>query len=133
ARGRRRTRRLRHSKADRRARAEAESHRIEARKAGQGDVVRLVAGVAPRPEGPELGTGVDADGAWAVVGPRYAAPGVMTVLAPFPAAAWAKASATRSSGKLAVTSRFTPSPGRRASARRKAVPRPNAPPSLSSR
>jgi len=43
----------------------------------------------------------------------------MTVFAPWPAAAWAKASAIRASGKRAVTSRLTPSFGISASARRK--------------
>ena len=57
----------------------------------------------------------------------------MTVLAPCPAEAWAKASAMRESGKRAVTSFLTPSFGMRARARRKAVPRPNAPPILISR
>src|SRR5437773_556731 len=57
----------------------------------------------------------------------------MTVLTPLPAAAWAKASPICSRGKRAVTSRLTPSLGMRASARRKAVPRPKAPRILISR
>ncbi len=56
--------------------------------------------------------------------PKHHPPVVMTVLAPCPAAAWAKASPIRSSGKRAVTSRLTPSLGMRARVRRKAVPRP---------
>ncbi len=56
--------------------------------------------------------------------PRYATPGVITVFAPRPAAAWVKASSIRASGNFAPTSRFTPSFGSSASARRKAVPRP---------
>src|SRR2546425_1144853 len=59
--------------------------------------------------------------------------GVMTVLTPLPAAAWAKVSPICSRGKRAVTSRLTPSLGMRASARRKAVPRPKAPRILISR
>jgi len=68
-----------------------------------------------------------------VATPAAAPYGAMTVLAPWPAAAWAKASPIRSSGKRAVISRLTPSFGMSASARRNAVPRPNTPPILSSR
>ena len=56
--------------------------------------------------------------------PRYTTPGVITVFAPRPAAAWVKASSIRASGNFAPTSRLTPSFGSSASARRKAVPRP---------
>src|SRR3989454_8916663 len=63
----------------------------------------------------------------------HAAAGVMTVLTPLPVAACAKASVMRESGKRAVTSRLMPSVGMRASARRKAAPRPKAPRILTSR
>ena len=63
-------------------------------------------------------------GTWHRGPARYAAPGMIMVLAPRPAVAWAKASSMRVSGNRPPTSRFTPSLGRSASARRNAVPRP---------
>src|SRR5207245_2072088 len=59
--------------------------------------------------------------------------GMIIVFTPCPAAAWANASPIRSSGNRAVTRRLRPSFGISVSARRYAVPRPNALPILISR